>query len=383
MKKIRNILIFIILVLPDSSRGQPFIIDNSFSSAFDFNYSLSSEHLISSIYEYSNGSLLLSGYFYSSGQGCGIVRLMPNGSQDVSLNFVTCSGSDDYFIDTIYDGNFIYFTNSWWGKLNNMGTVVDPAWSNKVNLFDPCTKMEPFIFQDGRILAGRYPCPHDTTPEMVRYFVRLLQDGSIDTSFHHNTDAFVVRLFRYDTSRLLVHSYSMTMYDSVPVYKLCRIDTSGNLDTTFHSIFTGWGGIRDCYVQPDGKIVAGGFFFIQGYPDTLNLIRLNVDGSLDSTFNNFNNMNYGVYPYKQIITICPTSDGGYLVGGQFIGYQGYNLSCIAKTDSNGYLDTTDFAGQGITGTVDGSQPMVNKIKKSLLADKYYVAGRFTTFNGQG
>ena len=81
--------------------------------------------------------------------------------------------------------------------------------------------------------------------------------------------------------------------------------------------------------------------------------------------------------------ICPTTDGGYLVGGPFTTYQGKYRGRIAKTDANGFLDTNYFSAQGITGTVDGSQPIVNKIKKSLLEDKYYVAGRFTTFNGQG
>jgi hypothetical protein len=361
--------------------AQPFSLDNTFSSFFNFNSSSGGAQIISSIYEQQNGYVLAAGSFYSTGQGCCIVRLMQNGFQDPSFS-INGNPTNDYYIDTIFDGNFIYYLYDWWGKLNNSGAVVDTAWSNRVNLFDPCTKMEPFILADGRIFAGRYPCPHDTIPEMVRYIVRILQDGSIDTSFHHNTNAFVVRLFRYDASHLLVHSYSMTMYDSIPVDKLCRIDTAGNLDTTFHSIFSGWGVIRNCYTQADGKIVVGGAFHIQNYPDTLNLIRLNVDGSLDSAFNNFNNINNDVYAYKQIITICPTSDAGYLVGGQFIGYQSYNRNFIAKTDSNGYVDTAYLAGQGITGTVDGSQPMVNRIKKSSQADKYYVAGRFTTFNGQ-
>ncbi|MEZ4829112.1 MAG: delta-60 repeat domain-containing protein [Bacteroidia bacterium] len=148
----------------------------------------------------------------------------------------------------------------------------------------------PYVFPDGSIITGgtggKYPSANNFQRRL--YFMRIRPDGYVDSSFHHNSNSDVQKTMRYNASRLLLYGIYLTSYDSVPVNKICLIDTLGNLDTTFYSGLFYSGIAEPKYIQPDGKIIVGERFMIHNYPDTLGLIRLNPDGSLDSTFNNFN-----------------------------------------------------------------------------------------------
>lgn len=338
-----------------------------------------------------DGRLLIVGDYWDNVHPfMSMIRLFANGSIDPSWAPPPYNGSFGSVVK--YNGGYIlnYYFSSGLVKTDNYGTE-DTVWYYNTHFVNSCqgNYTIPYLFNDDRLLAGRISCNADSTPELRRRFVRLLPNGIIDTSFHHNTNGPVNRIFKYDSSRLLVTGfYYMTLYDSLPVSFICRIDTSGNLDTTFHSIIPytpigGWS-IQDAYAQPDGKIVIGGAFTIQNYPDTLGLIRLNSDGSLDSTFNNFNSVTNHNFNYDYVQTICPTTDGGYLIGGPFTTYQGQYRGRIAKTDADGFLDTTYFTGLGFEGDLvgTGAATIIYKIKKSIIADKYYAMGYFTSFNGQ-
>ncbi|MEZ4773445.1 MAG: T9SS type A sorting domain-containing protein [Bacteroidia bacterium] len=239
----------------------------------------------------------------------------------------------------------------------------------------------PYLFPDGSMLVGgtggKYPSANNFQRRL--YFMRIRPDGYVDSSFHHNTNFDVEKTMRYDATRLLLYGGWMTHYDSVPVNKICRIDTEGNLDTTFYSGIFFSGGPQPKYIQPDGKIIVGERFMIHNHPDTLGLIRLNPDGSLDSTFNNFNS----IHGQSSVTTVCPTTDGGFLIGGFFTSYQGYPRNRIVKTDANGFIDLRYFNGEGI----DSSKNWVNypaSVRNIIPAqnDKYYVMGHFLKYDGQ-
>ena len=182
----------------------------------------------------------------------------------------------------------------------------------------------------------------------------------------------------YDVHIILI----LLIKSTISIFGMCRTDTTGNLDTTFHSIITS-GIPYPIYVQNDGKIIVCGDMKIIGNPTRLRFIRLNIDGSLDSTFNNFNSIVYIPNTPCAASVACPTTDGGYLIGGQFRQYQGYVHNNIAKTDANGFIDTTYFNGLGIDSVLYpnlGIPPYVNSIVKGSN-DNYYVMGGFTHYNG--
>ncbi|MEZ4827549.1 MAG: T9SS type A sorting domain-containing protein [Bacteroidia bacterium] len=112
---------------------------------------------------------------------------------------------------------------------------------------------------------------------------------------------------------------------------------------------------------------------------------MNSDGSLDYTFNNFNAADYfnPIWGVNSVNTVCPTTDGGLLIGGSFTTYQGHSRNCIVKTDANGFIDLQYFNGEGIDSSKNrwNTPPGITKILPAQN-DKYYVMGHFLKYDGQ-
>ncbi|MEL7530516.1 MAG: T9SS type A sorting domain-containing protein, partial [Bacteroidota bacterium] len=265
-------------------------------------------------------------------------------------------------------------------KFTNTGTLVYQDFIPRDTNFSGLTRT-PYVFLDGSMLVGgdgsKFPSPNNFQKRL--YFMRILSSGYVDTSFHHNTEFDIRNVIRYDESRLLLYGNQLVLYDSVSINKLCLIDTLGNLDTIFRPDFFKLGYPKPLHVQADGKVIVGGAFFIENYSDTVHIMRLNTDGSIDSTFNNFN-ATEGFW--TEIFTVCPTTDGGYLIGGRFSTYQGYPRNNIVKTDGNGFIELDYLDGEGIDSSSNhwNIPAAVGKIVPAQN-DKYYVAGHFLKYNG--
>jgi uncharacterized delta-60 repeat protein len=110
---------------------------------------------------------------------------------------------------------------------------------------------------------------------------------------------------------------------------------SGDVDLSFDAgAFahpTGFPSIRAIAVQPDGKILVGGFFESVNGVDRQGLARLNVDGSLDTTF---------VPPLvtPTVTTIALQPDGKILVGGSFNINIANGHRMIVRFNADGSLD---------------------------------------------
>ena len=114
--------------------------------------------------------------------------------------------------------------------------------------------------------------------------------------------------------------------------KLGRLNADGTLDTSFTSpSFTGM--IDSIAVQPDGKILVG---------SSEGLKRLYADGSADTAFNtalgaNFNSGDASV----MVIRVAP--DGGIWVGGLFTTFNSQSVPGLVRLNSDGTLDSSALA----------------------------------------
>jgi len=86
--------------------------------------------------------------------------------------------------------------------------------------------------------------------------------------------------------------------------------------------------------SPDGKILIGGAFSgFAGSTGTGYLVRLNIDGTVDTAFNPSLN--------GQVSAIALQSNGQIVIGGSFINIlAGYQVSYLARLNADGTLDTT-------------------------------------------
>jgi len=214
-----------------------------------------------------------------------------------------------------------------------------------------------------------------------RYLIRL--DGTtadIDTTFDTTTDypdGFVRAIAVSGDDNIYIGG-DFTHYASYTTNYITKLSGgTNNVDTSWYSVSPAFNGVvRAIVVQPDGKILVGGDF--STFYDTVNgttymnyIIRLNPDGTYDTTFN------YGGGGFDSLVrTITLQPDGKILVGGDFSTFYGaygtVNMNYIIRLNPDGTYDTT-FNYNGV-----GANDIVNSIVVDPL-DRILVGGAFTTY----
>jgi uncharacterized delta-60 repeat protein len=213
---------------------------------------------------------------------------------------------------------------------------------------------------DGKILVAGNGRLGFGTPAFA--LVRYKANGTLDTSFSGDGKVSVGgigfgssdwgnSLKLQSDGKILVagQSYNGNNFD----FSLVRLNTDGSLDTTFSgdgklvtSISTGDDGGQSVTVQPDGKILVAGSSGNFTNSDFA-LARYNKDGTLDKTFSGDGRLTTSIGPnFDYGSSIALQSDGKILVAGlsQKGPNQGTNFA-LARYNSNGTLDTT-FSGDG-------------------------------------
>ncbi len=252
---------------------------------------------------------------------------------------------------------------------------IDPSFSGITSGFNGyvyAVAVQP----DGKILVGGGFTTYNGV-DCPNKLVRLTSTGALDDTFTGLTSGFdeydeVYSLAVQPDGKILVGGWFSTYNGINCPDRFIRLTSTGVLDDTFTGLTSGFNSyIYSIVVQPDGKILVGGD--ISTYngvncPDML--VRLTSTGALDDTFSGitsgFNNVVYS-------IVVQP--DGKILVGGEFTTYNGVNCpDRLVQLTSTGALDGT------FSGITSGFNVNVRSI--AIQGDgKILVAGGFTTYNG--
>jgi len=253
----------------------------------------------------------------------------------------------------------------------NEDLTVDSSFSLSQGVNDIIRSIS--IQPDGKILfGGDFTSVNGATSN---YIVRLTSTGSTDTSFNIGTgfDNSVQKIIVLSNGKILVGG-SFTTYNGTTCNGIIRLNSDGSIDTSFN-IGSGFNNIvRDMKILSDGKILVGGYF--TSYNGSTNLdrriTRLNSDGSVDRTFVTNSGSNAGFNNPVEKIEV--QSNGKIVVGGLFTQWQNTTtVNYIARLNSDGSLDQTFNIGTGFNDWVLGL--------KVATDDYIYVGGLFTTFNG--
>ena len=138
---------------------------------------------------------------------------------------------------------------------------------------------------------------------------------------------------------------------------IIRLNTDGSVDSTFTTVDLGadWQFydtrvLRFIRPQSDGKILIGGSFLTVDGTSMPHLARLNADGTVDTTFTTTVN--------GDVSAVLASSDGTTLIGGSFTKINGAKLSFgLAKLKANGARDTKFApAGKPKSASVTGIAP---------------------------
>jgi len=217
------------------------------------------------------------------------------------------------------------------GRLNVDGTT-DTTFTSPFDdgLFGTTMVVAIAVQNDGKVLiGGDFRLRGSTIPI---YLARLNANGTLDTTFNGSADN-QVQAFALQADGKIIVGGSFTTVSGVGQQGLARLNADGTFDPTFASNGVG-GGVRSLLIQPDGRIlVAGGF---QGLNSTLrnNIARLNTDGSIDNSFDP------GVGPDNAISGLLLQPDGKIIIGGFFLNYGNTPRLFMARINSDGQLDTS-------------------------------------------
>ena len=155
-----------------------------------------------------------------------------------------------------------------------------------------------------------------------------------------------------------------SMLGGEPRSRIGRLNPDGTVDPTF-SPGVGAGVVPPdislevdaLAVQPDGKIVVGGFFTSLAGQPCSDIGRLNSDGTLDTNFNAAALGGGGFWPdHLYLQSIALQEDGKILVAGEFNSLGGQPRQCLGRLNPDGSLDTGFVPATGVWPQCMALQP---------------------------
>ena len=208
--------------------------------------------------------------------------------------------------------------------------------------------------------------------------IRLTSTGSIDTTFANlsplNNTVYSIAL-QSDNKVLIGGIFSSI--SGLTCGGIARLTTGGTIDNTFQ--LSGFNassttGVYGLAVDPSGKIICGGnFTTYSGVSRGGDIARLNTDGTYDTTFNVGSGITGGT---RFVVDVIPTNDK-YFVTGVFDNFNGSSVGSLMRLNSDGSLDTTFNTGTGV-----GYDSNAFGAPGYIQSDgNYNMAGVFSAYNG--
>ena len=339
-----------------------------------FNTGTGVDNVIYTIAIQSDGKIIIGGNFTScNGTSINrIARLNSDGTLDNTFNPGT--GADNVVRTIalqsdgkiIIGGSFISYNGTSINRLARLNSdgMLDATFNSGTGASNEVSKIA--IQSDGKVIIGGYFTSYNGTA--INYIARLNVDGTLDVTFNIGTGASgSVRTIAIQSDGKIIIGGDFNYYNGIIRIRIARLNSDGVLDTSFF-LFTGANNkVSVTAIQSDGKIIIGGSFFSYNGTARNRIARLNIDGTLDTTFN------IGTGANNEVRTIAIQSNGRILIGGDFTSYNGTTRNCIARLNTDGTLDGTFNPSSGADASI---------YSISIQSDgKIIIGGSFTTFNG--
>jgi len=251
------------------------------------------------------------------------------------------------------------------------------------------------IQTDGKIVAAG----HETGWWAA---VRYNPDGTLDTSFANDgrvMGAFCTSSCTVDDD---VRAVAIQPADGKIVlagyhrkggtadFGLMRLNPDGSYDTTFGDdgvvVTDFFGGVDEAHavvIRPDGKIIVGGFAQISGFNYDFAVAQYNANGSPDTTFSSDGKATvnfFGGDDGALAMAVQPTDGKIVLAGANWLDCCGYNFA-VARLHADGRPDLTfDIDGIQTIGFAGGTATEVANAL-ALQADRKIVVAGYAPVNG--
>ncbi|MEO8072245.1 MAG: FG-GAP-like repeat-containing protein [Acidobacteriota bacterium] len=280
----------VIISLESSSSSSVERLNENGTVDATFTGKILSSHQIASVTVQPDGKILVL-------NSANLYRLNENGGDDggfTTINFPNYSPARQLSLSN--DGKIVVSTGLSASEIRRYlsnGGVDDSFATHVLPEGYSCHGVQP----DGGVIIGDASNSGVST-NIPNYFSRLHPDGTLDTSFNAGGIGFQsinpgsIRTIAVQTNEKILIGGKFDMVGNSVRYKIARLNADSSLDTTFQistsgtNSFTQISDIYNITVQSDGKILVSGYFsYSINSVIKSNLVRLNADGSIDSTFN--------------------------------------------------------------------------------------------------
>lgn len=220
-----------------------------------------------------------------------------------------------------------------------------------------------------------------TTQDDLNYIGRFENDLTLDNIYNSfNGDVLGVAT---QTDDKLVVVGSFTEYNGQAAPRICRLNTDGTLDNTFN-IGSGANGIIRAVTRGSGnEIYIGGDFTVFNGVLVNRICRLNSAGTVNMTFV-ANVMSAGTNKgFNNQVSVLAYSGGGFFVGGKFTVFNGILNQRIIRLNTNGTIDTSFNVGDTVNNGFTRTSGDVNTEVRTFWFDnsntRLYVGGNFNKY----
>lgn len=208
--------------------------------------------------------------------------------------------------------------------------------------------------------------------------VKFKADGTRDSAFRMGGHYFhVLAVAPTADGRFYVAARELNKIGTR--YLVLRVNSDGSLDAGFNAGSGANGPIYSLTVQPDGNILVGGSFKTFNGEDRPCLVRLTLDGSVDSAFAKVSLDNFPTSGIYSNIIVQP--DKKIVFAGEFVVVNGQDRLDVARLHSDGTLDAT-FAPTGYSlSSLPVHTIALQPDGKILVGARFTVNGIFGTTRG--
>ena len=346
---------FIGLLLLARVQAQPGSIDTTFVTQFDY----TAGQQVSTLHALPNGDILAGGNFiFSLIDGFKIGNFIKYDSSGKFNHKWNQGKGFDRFVRYIFPveqdklliiGDFLKYHDTDCGRLARLNKDYSLDLTYKVPVYQ--SVISAGMQSDGKIILRVFIAGNSA-------LVRLKKDGNVDSTFKEMKPSNLVSLFIQSDDKILVTG-------NVFPNGIMRLSKDGVTDASFNPAAHKLTNLVTAAIQSDGKILIAG----SDPAFKVKVVRLNINGSLDTTFKSISATDVG----STVTTIFIQKDQKVILGGRFV-YEGkkkYNN--IVRLNSDGTIDTTFITGTGFSSFVNTIVPYGD--------DKILVGGNFTSYNG--
>lgn len=234
------------------------------------------------------------------------------------------------------------------------------------------------------IITGDFTHVHGFSTRKIH---EIKPDGSLTNLFLQNASLSTqATALKYDaTGQKIFVGGAFNYFGNKFSRSLVKLDVNGVRDASFN-VGSGFDNgpyevrIQDINLQADGKVLVVGEFNSYNGTSINNIVRLNTNGTIDNQFNNALTGATSGNVYKTL----ELADGKILVGGSFFSYNNdHTKQYFIRVNANGTVDNTfNPSGQKVTGAITAVKNILQQPndKKILIAGTFSQYGTITTNN---